>query len=297
MKILIAVDGSPSSLEAVSFVGSLVDPAADAVAIYFSPLELEKKIPGGQRAVIEGATAAIFEEVRRLLPPGLSGKVETITSSKPAAVGILESAEGWHADLVVVGARGVGAVERLFLGSVSRAVLHGSHLPVLVVRTPPPAGRKLNVLVCHHRASGPAVAAAIGRLHWPTATRGRVIGVAESLLAGPLPTWLEKRVRDPDTAAVAKAWEQEHDAEVRSLAGTLAGFQRSLPAAFQGEQPIVVEGNPGEKIVATAKAEGDDLVVIGRTPTDPLTRWLLGSTSEAVLMHAHASVLLVPVHK
>ena len=66
MKILIAVDGSPSSLEAVSFVGSLVDPAADAVAIYFSPLELEKKIPGEQRAVIEGATAAIFEEVRRL---------------------------------------------------------------------------------------------------------------------------------------------------------------------------------------------------------------------------------------
>jgi nucleotide-binding universal stress UspA family protein len=37
--------------------------------------------------------------------------------------------------------------------------------------------------------------------------------------------------------------------------------------------------------------------VVGRTPTDALSRWLLGSTSEAVLVHAHASVLLVPVEK
>jgi hypothetical protein len=36
--------------------------------------------------------------------------------------------------------------------------------------------------------------------------RGHVIGVAESMLAGPLPSWLEKRARDPDTAAIAKAW-------------------------------------------------------------------------------------------
>ena len=34
------------------------------------------------------------------------------------------------------------------------------------------------------------------------------------MLAGPLPSWLEKRARDPDTAAIAKAWEQEHAAEV-----------------------------------------------------------------------------------
>ena len=63
------------------------------------------------------------------------------------------------------------------------------------------------------------------------------------------------------------------------------------------ENRLVVEGNPAEKIIATAKAEADDLVVVGRTPTDPLSRWLLGSTSEAVLMHAPASVLLVPVEK
>ena len=60
---------------------------------------------------------------------------------------------------------------------------------------------------------------------------------------------------------------------------------------------MIVEGNPAEKIVACAKAGGDALIVVGRTPTDRFTRWLLGSTSEAVLTQAEASVLLVPVEK
>jgi nucleotide-binding universal stress UspA family protein len=142
-----------------------------------------------------------------------------------------------------------------------------------------------------------AVAAVVGKLHWPESTHGRVIAVAESLLAGPLPTWLENRVRDPDTAAIAKAWEQEHAVEVGRISKRLDDFQKSLPKAFHGAKPIVLEGNPGDRIIATAKSDHDDLIVIGRTPTDPLTRWLLGSTSEAVLMHAHANVLLVPVSR
>ena len=39
------------------------------------------------------------------------------------------------------------------------------------------------------------------------------------------------------------------------------------------------------------------MIVIGRTPSDTLTRWLLGSTSEAVLTNAVASVLIIPVEK
>jgi nucleotide-binding universal stress UspA family protein len=66
---------------------------------------------------------------------------------------------------------------------------------------------------------------------------------------------------------------------------------------FRGRAPIVAEGNPGDKILERAKQDGIDLIITGRTPTDPLTRWLLGSTSEAVLTQAHASVLVVPVEK
>jgi len=297
MKVLAAVDGSPSSLDAVSLIGRLINPAVDEVAVYFSPLEIRKRLPGQSEKVVEGAVAAIFDEACSLLPQGMTHKVEAIVSSKPAAVGILETAEGWHADLLVLGARGLSTVERLFLGSVSRAVLHGSQLPVLIVRTAFPSDRPLKVLACHRDASAAALAAAVGRLHWPEATQGRVIGVTESLLAGPLPEWLEQRVRDPDTAAIADAWQKEHDDEVQTLAGKLQAFAGLLPEVFRRQEPILVEGNAGDRIVETAKANGDDLIVIGRTPTDAFSRWLLGSTSEAVIMHAPASVLVVPVPK
>jgi nucleotide-binding universal stress UspA family protein len=297
MKILIGVDGSAASLDAVRFAGRLADPARDSVAVYFSPLELEKRLPGRPRRIVEGAAAALFEEACSLLPRGFVQDPEMIASSKSAAVGILETAEGWHADLLVVGARGHGSIEKFLLGSVSRAVVHGANLPVLVVRGGPPADRGPKALACHHPASAASIAGLLGKLRWPDDTAGSVIGVTESMLAGPLPSWLEKRTRDPDTAAVAQAWQQEHDAEVAAIGGSLAAFQATLPPAFRGSTPIVAEGNPGEQILTRAKQDGTDLIVIGRTPSDMLTRWLLGSTSEAVLTQATCSVLVVPVEK
>ena len=297
MKILIGVDGSPVSLDAVRLVGRLVDPKQDDVAIYFSPLELEKRLLGRSKRIVDGAAAGLFEEACSLLPGGFVREPQMICSSKSAAIGILESADGWKADLVVVGARGHGSMQSLLLGSVSRAVVHGASLPVLVARSVPPADRGPRALVCHRPASATDVARIVGRIHWPANTEGRIIGVTESMLVSPLPGWLEKRARDPDTAAIAAAWQQEHDTERAALGGQLAAFQKELPAAFGGADPIIAEGNPGERILERVKADGVDLVILGRTPTDALTRWLLGSTSEAVLTHAAASVLIVPVEK
>jgi nucleotide-binding universal stress UspA family protein len=43
-------------------------------------------------------------------------------------------AERWHADSVFVGARGLGALDRLLLGSVSGAVVNHAHCAVEIVR-------------------------------------------------------------------------------------------------------------------------------------------------------------------
>lgn len=297
MRYLVGVDGSPMSLDAVRLVGRLMDPAGDAVAVCFSPLELERQLPGQPRELIDGAIDGLFAEVCGLLPRGLAHAPERIRLPEPAAPGLLAAAAEWNADVLVVGARGHGAVEGFILGSVSRAVVHGAHLPVLVARTIPAEGRGPRVLACHHPASAAAVAAMLGRLRWPDGTDGHVIGVTESLLAGPLPAWVEKRVRDPDTAAIARAWQQEHDTELKALRGTLAAFAAALPEPFRRHEPIVAEGNPGERILERAAADRVDMVVVGRAPTDAMTRWLLGSTSEAVLTRATASVLVVPVER
>jgi nucleotide-binding universal stress UspA family protein len=296
MKILIGVDGSETSLDAVRLVGRLLDPARDGVAIYFSPLELEKRLPGRPRAIVDGAAAALFEEACGLLPGGFARAPEMICSSKTAAVGLLESAAEWKADLLVVGARGHGSLERLLLGSVSRAVVHGANLPVLVARSAA-THDPMRVLACHHPASAASVARAVRDIRWPAGTVGSVIGVTESLLAGPVPDWVRKRVRDPDAAAMAQAWQREHDDEVATLTGRLTAFRELLPESFHAQEPIVAEGNPAERILERARNDAVDLIVLGRTPSDALSRWLLGSTSEAVLSQAAASVLLVPVPK
>lgn len=47
---------------------------------------------------------------------------------------ICRCAEGWKADLIVVGRRGVRGLEKLLLGSVSSYVMHRAHCAVLVVQ-------------------------------------------------------------------------------------------------------------------------------------------------------------------
>jgi nucleotide-binding universal stress UspA family protein len=50
------------------------------------------------------------------------------------ALGLIEAAEEWRADLVVVGSQGLSAVERFVMGSVSENVLRHAPCSVLVVR-------------------------------------------------------------------------------------------------------------------------------------------------------------------
>lgn len=56
-----------------------------------------------------------------------------IGTGEPAAT-LIEIAERQGCEAIVIGARGMGAVRSALLGSVSLAVLHGSRLPVTVVK-------------------------------------------------------------------------------------------------------------------------------------------------------------------
>jgi nucleotide-binding universal stress UspA family protein len=73
--------------------------------------------------------AALFEahgaSVTRSTPHGHPAEVLTAAAAEP------------RTDLVVVGARGVGGVRRLLLGSVSENVLREARCSVLIVKRPP----------------------------------------------------------------------------------------------------------------------------------------------------------------
>jgi nucleotide-binding universal stress UspA family protein len=59
---------------------------------------------------------------------------ETEVLDEAPVEGILGAARRFHADVIVVGWRGHGAVRRLLMGSVSRGVVRGAKCAVLVVR-------------------------------------------------------------------------------------------------------------------------------------------------------------------
>ncbi|MCI0346454.1 MAG: universal stress protein, partial [Chloroflexi bacterium] len=63
-----------------------------------------------------------------------SPEAEVVFVDAPPAEGILGEARRLRAAAIVVGARGLGALKRITLGSVSETVLRHATCPVLVVR-------------------------------------------------------------------------------------------------------------------------------------------------------------------
>lgn len=78
------------------------------------------------------------ERLDKMLTTEERGKLQShvaIEIGSPAAK-IIEYAEGHGIDLIVMGTHGRGALERMWVGSVTQGVLHRAHCPVVSVREP-----------------------------------------------------------------------------------------------------------------------------------------------------------------
>lgn len=150
MRVLIAVDGSAYSDAAVDEVArrpwppqselrvitaaetpSIVGMEPWAVSADFFE-KLEQSVREGAKAVIDNALL----KLNKIEDKTLKISSEIIQGS-PREV-IVGEAERWAADLIVMGSRGLGAWNRLLLGSVSSGVVHHAKCSVEIVRA---AGR------------------------------------------------------------------------------------------------------------------------------------------------------------
>ena len=145
MRILLAVDGSPFSEAALSEVASRPWPAASEVKVVTAfqvPMiptpevwavsseylpALEKIAREQSESIVDAAVAALAGGLDKSLT--VSGEV---IQGLPREA-ILEEAERWNADLVVMGSHGYGAWRGFLLGSVSRAVVTQAKCSVEVV--------------------------------------------------------------------------------------------------------------------------------------------------------------------
>jgi len=148
MRILLAIDGSPSSDAAVDEVCRRPWPVGTEVLLLTvrSPLEMmalhkSSPLPIGSKDIfehpalddmrfLENAATELEQRAPEL-------RVKTmLLEGRPKDV-ILDEAELWGADLIVLGANGYGAIRRFMLGSVSFAVALNAPCSVEIVRRLP----------------------------------------------------------------------------------------------------------------------------------------------------------------
>ncbi len=140
MKILLPVDGSELSLEAVRFAIRMVLAGlrADAVlANVQEPANLYELLVAHDPELIDRASAeaglhALAGAQALLDAAGVEYECE-VAKGDPAHI-IIEISERFGCDLIVMGARGTSTLRLAILGSVSNEVLHASAVPVMIVK-------------------------------------------------------------------------------------------------------------------------------------------------------------------
>ncbi len=292
MKILIAYDGSASADSALDDLARAGFPRSDVSAlvvtvaeVWLPPMDDDGDVhrhfvtPGLKRKyeenleILEDAgkkAAEAADRVRRLFP---GWAVESRSTYGSPAWEILGFAEEFRPELIVVGAKGCSAVERVLLGSVSQKVVTEAKCPVRVSR-----GRvitddsPIRLIVGYDGTEGSreAVRTVSGR-DWPSGTEARVVIVEDSIF-------------------VRSSLEISVD-EIKEVGGGLA---KDLNRTGLATELAVVDGNPKKEIVGIAEQWDADCIFIGATRyNDVITKYLLGSVSSAVVSRAHCSVEVV----
>lgn len=141
MRILLPVDGSEGALAAVRHALRLVHSglrASFVLANVQEPASLYEVVVAHDAQVIENVSTAAalhsLEAAQSLLR--VSGvEYETEIALGDPGHTLIDIAERFECDLIVMGARGVGALlHGARFGSVANAVLHGASAPVTIVR-------------------------------------------------------------------------------------------------------------------------------------------------------------------
>ena len=140
MKILVPVDGSELALDAVRRALQLRQEGLNAtylLATVQEPTFLYEMVLPPSPEVLERVSGAVgsraLKGAESLFVAANVPFEREIGSGEPAAT-LVDMAERHGCDAIIMGAHGLGALRSALLGSVSQGVLHGSQVPVTIVK-------------------------------------------------------------------------------------------------------------------------------------------------------------------
>ena len=143
MKILVPVDGSDVSLQAVRFALRMAQEGLDTQVVLANvqePATLYELVVAHDPQVIGDISAAAgahtLAAAQELLDQAHVAYQCEVATGDPAHT-LVDIVERYQCDLVVMGASGMSALRSAFLGSVSVGVLHAAGVPVMIVKAAP----------------------------------------------------------------------------------------------------------------------------------------------------------------
>ncbi|WP_248961129.1 universal stress protein [Sphaerisporangium perillae] len=279
--IVVGVDGSPSSLEAVAWAGAEAALHGAPLRIIHAALQWTHHVPlvpqpehwGPKEA--EAAQELLQRATNRARAghPDVRVSAEIVNGAPSEA--LVAAAEG--AWLVVMGNRGRGGFTELLLGSVSRYVASRAPCPVAVVRER------------HDRERGEIVVGVTGRpdqqpvlefAFREAESRGAALRV--------LHAWTHPSSAPGDILPVVYDIDAVGREEELLLAEVIAGWREKNPDVTLTQQ--VVREHPAKALIEASAAH--DLTIIG-AHAGTRASFGLGSTAHAVAHHARGPVVVV----
>jgi nucleotide-binding universal stress UspA family protein len=310
LRILIGYDGSqgadaalddlrgaglPRDVEAmiVSVSEGLVNPSTSIADLAGSAVTSRRV--AATIALVREQAAQALEEAKELAAKAGDRVRSSFPDWKVQAVGLagspstelIDKADEWKADLVVVGSNGRSALGRFILGSVSKKVVTDSQHSVRVTRgmlkqngdLPP----KIMIGVDGSSEAEHAVRA-VGRRVWPEGTEVRIIavddGTSPTRISGVLPTAVMISSSNEESCEAARMMVEWAENELREI-----GLRVSV---------AIEKGDPQRVLREEAqKWNADSIFVGGRKFSGAIERFWLGSVSSALVTNAHCSVEVV----
>lgn len=299
MKIIVALDGSPSSEPAFEALKKLKWPGGTEIKLLavVSKSDDASGFAGKRsasatehdREIVEGATETLesmAQKLRTQLPQCI---ITDEVRQGDAKSKIVEQAEDWTAELIVMGSRGIKGIQSMLLGSVSQSVVAQSPCPVIVARSggEQASGFKNVLLTVDNSPYSRAMLDWVKCIDWGTGTKFTLITIVPNLIDS---------VEVAVSGAGAEGLVVRHQMTMNSASEELERLAQELAEHIGDNGRVssqVGEGDPREVILSTASGLSADLIVMGSHGRTGLNKLFMGSVSQAVAMHAPSSVAIV----